>query len=65
MALFHFQAQHSDAESTMNTEMMNSRDETTPDPETAGRCEEPADPRQLAPECDDRDPEEAGYGYGV
>ena len=40
-------------------------DDTTPYPETVGDCDGHADPRQLAPEDEDGDPEEAGYGYGV
>ena len=40
-------------------------DDTTPYPETVGDCDDRADPRQLAPEDEDGDPEEAGYGYGV
>jgi len=40
-------------------------DETTRDPETVGNSDDQADTRQLVPEGDDRDVEEAGYGYGV
>jgi hypothetical protein len=36
---------------------------TTPD--ATGDSGEPDDARQLSPDVDDRDPEEAGYGYGV
>jgi len=40
-------------------------DDTTPYPETVGDCDDHGDPRQLTPEAEDGDPEEAGYGYGV
>lgn len=40
-------------------------DDTTRYPETVGDCDDQGDTRQLAPEADDRDVEEAGYGYGV
>ena len=40
-------------------------DETTRYPETVGDCDDQGDTRQLAPDADDRDVEEAGYGYGV
>ena len=32
---------------------------------TVGNSDDQVDPRQHAPEAEDRDPEEAGYGYGV
>ena len=37
---------------------------TTPYPETVGDCDDHVDPRQFAPEAEEADPEEAGYGYG-
>ena len=40
-------------------------EETTRYPETVGDYDEQGDTRQLAPEAEDRDVEEAGYGYGV
>ena len=49
----------------MNTHPTTSSDETTRVPETVGDGEDRDDPRRLARETDDRDPEEAGYGYGV
>ncbi len=39
-------------------------DETTR-PVTVGDRDDQDDTRQLAPDADDRDVEEAGYGYGV
>jgi hypothetical protein len=44
----------------------NNGEDTTRYPETVGDCDDDeGDPRQLTPETDERDPEEAGYGYGV
>jgi hypothetical protein len=40
-------------------------DDLTRYPETVGDADEQGDSRQLAPEAEDRDVEEAGYGYGV
>jgi len=40
-------------------------DDTVRYPETVGDCDDHGDGRQLAPEADEVDPEEAGYGYGV
>lgn len=40
-------------------------DDSTQYPETVGDSDDQPDTRQLAPEADDRDVEEAGYGYGV
>ena len=49
----------------MNTCTTNGSDDTTRDPETVGDADDQADTRGLAPESDEGDPEEAGYGYGV
>lgn len=49
----------------MNTNTTTTSDDTVPLPETVGDPDDQADTRRLAPEADDRDPEEAGYGYGV
>ena len=51
----------------MDTPTTPGTDDTTPTPypETVGECDDRADPRQFAPEAEDGDPEEAGYGYGV
>ena len=49
----------------MNMQTTNNSDDATPYPETVGDCDDQSDSRQLAPEAEDRDPEEAGYGYGV
>jgi hypothetical protein len=40
-------------------------DEITRHPETVGDRDDQDDSRQLAPDADDGDVEEAGYGYGV
>ena len=40
-------------------------DDTIRYPEAVGDGDEQGDSRQLAPEGEDRDVEEAGYGYGV
>ena len=40
-------------------------EETPRYPENIGDCDDQGDTRQLAPEAEDRDVEEAGYGYGV
>jgi hypothetical protein len=49
----------------MNTHPTTNSDDTTRVPEAVGDCDDQTDTRQLAPEADDPDPEEAGYGYGV
>lgn len=49
----------------MNTHTTTSSDDTTRFPDTVGDCDDQAEARQLAPEPEDGDPEEAGYGYGV
>lgn len=48
----------------MNTHTTTT-EEITRDSETVGDCDGQGDIRQLAPEAEDRDVEEAGYGYGV
>lgn len=48
----------------MNTHTTTT-DETTRCPETVGDGDDQGDARQMAPDADDRVPEEAGYGYGV
>lgn len=40
-------------------------DDASRSPERTGDREEPGDTRQLAPDTDDVEDEEAGYGYGV
>jgi hypothetical protein len=52
---------------TMNTPTTPGTEDTTttPYPETVGDCDDHVDPRQFAPEAEETDPEEAGYGYGV
>ncbi len=40
-------------------------DDVTPGPEPVRERDDELDARQLTPDADDRDPEEAGYGYGV
>jgi hypothetical protein len=40
-------------------------DDTDRHPDTVGDSDEHGGPRQLTPDADERDPEEAGYGYGV
>jgi hypothetical protein len=65
MALLLFQEVRTRTEGTMNTHTATSDDDTTQFPETAGEGEDLTDMRQLTPEADDCDPEEAGYGYGV
>ena len=42
-----------------------SGEDTTQYPETVGDSDDQGDTRQLTPEIEERDPEEAGYGYGV
>jgi hypothetical protein len=64
MALFLLQRKLERRE-TMNTPTTPGKDDTTPYPETVGDCDDHGEPRQLAPEAEDDDPEEAGYGYGV
>jgi hypothetical protein len=50
---------------TMTTHTPPPPEEATRYPETVGDCDDHGDNRQLVPEADERDPEEAGYGYGV
>ena len=52
-------------EMTMTTHTPPPPEEATRYPETVGDCDDHGDNRQLVPEADERDPEEAGYGYGV
>ena len=49
----------------MNAHTTASSDDNMRCPETVGNSDDQVDPRQHAPEAEDRDPEEAGYGYGV
>lgn len=49
----------------MNTHMTTSTDETASYPETVGDGDDQTDTRRMRPDVDERDPEEAGYGYGV
>ena len=49
----------------MNTPVTPGDDDTARYPETVGDCDDHGDARQLAPEADECDGEEAGYGYGV
>jgi hypothetical protein len=54
-----------DGEMTMTTHTPPTPEETDRYPETVGDCDDDGDSRQLVPEAEERDPEEAGYGYGV
>ena len=49
----------------MNMHVTTSTEEAPTYPETAAGPQEADDARQLAPESEEGDPEEAGYGYGV
>jgi hypothetical protein len=49
----------------MTTDAGTSAEDTDRYPETVGDCDDPREPRQLTPDADEGDPEEAGYGYGV
>jgi len=49
----------------MNTQTTPATDDTTRYPETVGDCDDHTESRQLAPETEEADPEEAGYGHGV
>jgi hypothetical protein len=49
----------------MTTDADTSAEDTDRYPETLADCDDAHDPRQLTPDTDERDPEEAGYGYGV
>jgi len=50
---------------TMTNHTPPTPEETDHYPETVGDGDDVADSRQLVPEAEERDPEEAGYGYGV
>jgi hypothetical protein len=64
MALLFFAA-GTPLERKMTNPTTLSDDDTARYPETVGDCDDHGDPHQLAPEADEVDPEEAGYGYGV
>jgi len=64
MALL-FVPQESPVERKMTNPTTPADDDTVRYPETVGDCDDHGDGRQLAPEADEVDPEEAGYGYGV
>lgn len=49
----------------MNTHTTTANDEPTRYPDAVSDGDDPSDQRQMAPDADERDPEEAGYGYGV
>ena len=49
----------------MNTHMTTASDEQTAFPEMARESNEEPETRQLTPDLEDVDREEAGYGYGV
>lgn len=49
----------------MHTNTTTTSDDTKRHPDTVGDPDDQADPRHVAPEAEDQDPEEAGYGYGV
>jgi len=49
----------------MHTHTTTGTEDTTRYPETVGDCDDQADARQLTPDVEEADPEEAGYGYGV
>jgi hypothetical protein len=52
-------------EQIRRTQMTTITDDVTPGPEPVRERDDELDARQLTPDADDRDPEEAGYGYGV
>ena len=49
----------------MNTYTTTDSEETPRYPEPVGDGDDPGESRQAGPDTEDRDPEEAGYGYGV
>ena len=49
----------------MITQATTASDDTPRFPEPVGDCDDPSESRQLGPDAEERDPEEAGYGYGV
>jgi hypothetical protein len=49
----------------MNMHPTTTTDDSPREPEPVGDSNQAEDPRHLAPDADDDDVEEAGYGYGV
>lgn len=49
----------------MTTHNTVTAEDATRHPEMVGDCDESSDTRQLTPDADEVDAEEAGYGYGV
>lgn len=49
----------------MSSRYTGTDDDATGHPDRTGDREEPSDTRHLAPDADDVEEDEAGYGYGV